>query len=47
MELYEFAARTNTYLTDELFAKVHEEYMASDMDKDAFATGGLSTANFR
>lgn len=36
MELYEFTARTNTYLTDEIFAKVHEEYMASNMDKDAF-----------
>lgn len=36
MELHEFVARTNVYLTDEIFAKVHEEYMASEMDKDAF-----------
>lgn len=36
MELHEFVARTNVYLTDEIFAKVNEEYMASDMDKDTF-----------
>ncbi len=36
MELHEFVARTNVYLTDEIYAKVQEEYMASEMDKDAF-----------
>ena len=36
MELHEFIDRTNFYLTDEIFAKVHEEYVASEMDKDAF-----------
>lgn len=36
MELHEFVARTNVYLTDEIYAKVHEEYMASEMDKDTF-----------
>lgn len=36
MELHEFVARTNVYLTDEIYVKVQEEYMASDMDKDAF-----------
>lgn len=33
---HEFEARTNVYLTDEIFDKVHEEYMESGMDKDAF-----------
>lgn len=36
MTQYEFEARTNIYLTIDAFEVVNNEYMESNMDKDAF-----------
>lgn len=46
MTQQEFETRTNVYLTDEIFAKVHEEYMANDMDKDAFCKWWVKNRQF-